>query len=78
MKLIREHGFSAAIFAPGWTHESLTNEPNDTFRKRFEVNDLKFWKSLSPYLYEHGTKNLFKTTFHSGCSKVIFILFYYK
>ncbi|XP_036408867.1 cytosolic endo-beta-N-acetylglucosaminidase isoform X1 [Megalops cyprinoides] len=44
MKLIRKHGFSAAIFAPGWVYECHD-------KKAFRSNQDKFWGLLSDFLY---------------------------
>lgn len=69
--MIRAFGFSAAIFAPGWTYETLEPTPDETFQIRYQQNDQRFWKLLGPYLYEHGVQNnIFSTTFNSGCCKV--------
>ncbi|XP_018021119.1 cytosolic endo-beta-N-acetylglucosaminidase-like [Hyalella azteca] len=47
LEVIRQHGLSAAIFAPGWTHEVLGCSD-------FPANDMKFWRLLGPYMRERG------------------------
>ncbi|EZA56459.1 Cytosolic endo-beta-N-acetylglucosaminidase [Ooceraea biroi] len=62
MNLIRKHGLSVAIFAPGWTHEHFGPS---TFRV---LEDL-FWAQLFPYLYVHVPiyeDETFKTSFCRG------------
>ncbi|KAG5832999.1 hypothetical protein ANANG_G00297210 [Anguilla anguilla] len=46
LELIRKHGLSAAIFAPGWVYETKD-------RKEFRVNQDRFWSLLSEFLYVH-------------------------
>lgn len=68
MNLIRNGGLSAAIFAPGWTHEYFG--PN-TFRI---LEDL-FWAQLYPYLYVHlpiYDDETFRTTFCRGAGTKFF------
>lgn len=74
--------FSSAIFAPGWTCETIDSkigfdglEPNsEEFRERFnqkflERND-RFWSSLCQYLHMFGPKSLpFVTNFCIGSGK---------
>ncbi|KAK5641493.1 hypothetical protein RI129_010040 [Pyrocoelia pectoralis] len=66
---IREHNLSIAIFAQGWTHETLDPEPADTLLERFLIRDNAFWKSLWPYLYTHPINTLFETFFYVGVDK---------
>ncbi|NXN97369.1 ENASE acetylglucosaminidase, partial [Rhinopomastus cyanomelas] len=47
LRLIRQHGLSAAIFAPGWVYEHLGEE-------NFLQNEDKFWGSLAEYLPTHS------------------------
>ncbi|KAI4455917.1 endo beta n-acetylglucosaminidase [Holotrichia oblita] len=65
-KAVREHNLSLAIFAQGWTHESLSTEPKETFLERFHVKDNNWWNTLWPYLYSHPIKYAFKTNFRIG------------
>ncbi|XP_031352619.1 cytosolic endo-beta-N-acetylglucosaminidase isoform X2 [Photinus pyralis] len=66
---IREHDLSIAIFAQGWTHETLDPEPADTFLERFLARDNAFWKSLWPYLYSYPINRVFETFFYVGVDK---------
>ncbi len=63
LNMIREHNLSAAIFAPGWTHEKKT--VNEDF---FTMNKI-FWQLLEPHMYMHGPAEAigFETGFKSGC-----------
>ncbi|XP_056264184.1 cytosolic endo-beta-N-acetylglucosaminidase isoform X2 [Pseudoliparis swirei] len=47
LEVIRKHGFSTAIFAPGWVYESQ-NE-----KAEFRKDQDKFWALLSDYLSIH-------------------------
>ncbi|KFU85921.1 Cytosolic endo-beta-N-acetylglucosaminidase, partial [Chaetura pelagica] len=58
--LIRQHGLSAAIFAPGWVYEHLGEE-------NFLHNENKFWGSLAEYLPTHSICTLpLATSFSLG------------
>lgn len=60
LELIRKHGFSAALFAPGWVYECL--EKGDFFQ-----NQDKFWSLLERYLPTHSICSLpFVTSFCLG------------
>ncbi|XP_074199939.1 cytosolic endo-beta-N-acetylglucosaminidase isoform X5 [Camelus bactrianus] len=60
LELIRKHGFSAALFAPGWVYECL--EKADFFQ-----NQDKFWSLLEHYLPTHSICSLpFVTSFCLG------------
>uniref|UniRef100_A0A8C8VMF7 Cytosolic endo-beta-N-acetylglucosaminidase n=1 Tax=Pelusios castaneus TaxID=367368 RepID=A0A8C8VMF7_9SAUR len=60
LRLIRKHGFSAAIFAPGWVYEYLGKEG-------FLQNENKFWALLSELLPTHSIGALpFSTCFCLG------------
>ncbi|XP_016061789.1 PREDICTED: cytosolic endo-beta-N-acetylglucosaminidase [Miniopterus natalensis] len=60
LELIRKHGFSAALFAPGWVYECL--EKTDFFQ-----NQDKFWSLLTRYLPTHSICSLpFVTSFCLG------------
>ncbi|KAJ8345547.1 hypothetical protein SKAU_G00297400 [Synaphobranchus kaupii] len=67
MELIRKHGFSAAVFAPGWVYEA-----NDT--KDFRLNQDKFWGLLSDFLYVHRPSSHlpFVSSFCQGFGKNLF------
>lgn len=61
MHVIRKHGLSAAIFAPGWVYENCGENENVNSR------DFKFWNCLSDYLYTYGPSQLpFQTSFCRG------------
>ncbi|XP_054667807.1 cytosolic endo-beta-N-acetylglucosaminidase [Grus americana] len=60
LRLIRQHGLSAAIFAPGWVYEHLGEE-------NFLHNENKFWGSLAEYLPTHSICTLpLATSFSLG------------
>ncbi|XP_027811384.1 cytosolic endo-beta-N-acetylglucosaminidase isoform X1 [Marmota flaviventris] len=60
LELIRKHGFSAALFAPGWVYECL--EKADFFQ-----NQDKFWSLLQRFLPTHSICSLpFITSFCLG------------
>ncbi|XP_045381102.1 cytosolic endo-beta-N-acetylglucosaminidase isoform X2 [Lemur catta] len=60
LELIRKHGFSAALFAPGWVYECL--EKRDFFQ-----NQDKFWSLLERHLPTHSICSLpFVTSFCLG------------
>ncbi|KFQ91385.1 Cytosolic endo-beta-N-acetylglucosaminidase, partial [Nipponia nippon] len=60
LRLIRQHGLSAAIFAPGWVYEHLGEE-------NFLQNENKFWGSLAEYLPTHSICTLpLATSFSLG------------
>uniref|UniRef100_A0A8C7BFY8 mannosyl-glycoprotein endo-beta-N-acetylglucosaminidase n=1 Tax=Neovison vison TaxID=452646 RepID=A0A8C7BFY8_NEOVI len=60
LELIRKHGFSAALFAPGWVYECLE-------KKDFFQNQDKFWALLERYLPTHSICSLpFVTSFCLG------------
>ncbi|CAH0563881.1 unnamed protein product [Brassicogethes aeneus] len=71
---IRQYNLSMAIFAPGWTHETLKPEDGPFF-ETFVNRDTAFWKSLAPYLYTHPTNTVFETDFHIGLDKNHFNIF---
>uniref|UniRef100_A0A8C0G8N9 Cytosolic endo-beta-N-acetylglucosaminidase n=1 Tax=Chelonoidis abingdonii TaxID=106734 RepID=A0A8C0G8N9_CHEAB len=60
LRLIRKHGFSAAIFAPGWVYEHLGKE-------NFLHNENRFWGLLAELLPTHSISTLpFSTCFCLG------------
>ncbi|XP_006869712.1 PREDICTED: cytosolic endo-beta-N-acetylglucosaminidase [Chrysochloris asiatica] len=60
LELIRKHGFSAALFAPGWVYECLE-------KSSFFQNQDRFWSLLGPYLPTHSICSLpFVTSFCLG------------
>lgn len=60
LELIRKHGFSVALFAPGWVYECL--EKRDFFQ-----NQDKFWSLLERFLPTHSICSLpFATSFCLG------------
>uniref|UniRef100_A0A8C6IPX1 Cytosolic endo-beta-N-acetylglucosaminidase n=1 Tax=Melopsittacus undulatus TaxID=13146 RepID=A0A8C6IPX1_MELUD len=60
LRLIRQHGLSAAIFAPGWVYEHLGEE-------NFLHNENKFWGLLAEYLLTHSVCTLpLATSFSLG------------
>ncbi|XP_042523110.1 cytosolic endo-beta-N-acetylglucosaminidase isoform X1 [Dipodomys spectabilis] len=63
LELIRKHGFSAALFAPGWVYECLE-------KKDFFQNQDKFWGLLERYLPTHSICSLpLVTSFCLGMGK---------
>ncbi|XP_050961845.1 LOW QUALITY PROTEIN: cytosolic endo-beta-N-acetylglucosaminidase [Labeo rohita] len=67
LKLIRNYGFSTAIFAPGWVYEC--HEKAD-----FRQNQDKFWSLLSDFLYIHRPSSSlpFISSFCQGFGKSIY------
>lgn len=60
LELIRKHGFSVALFAPGWVYECLE-------KTEFFQNQDKFWSLLARYLPTHSICSLpFVTSFCMG------------
>ncbi|NXH23543.1 ENASE acetylglucosaminidase, partial [Bucco capensis] len=60
LRLIRQYGLSAAIFAPGWVYEHLGEE-------NFLQNENKFWGLLAEYLPTHSICTLpLATSFSLG------------
>lgn len=60
LELIRKHGLSAALFAPGWVYECLE-------KTEFFQNQDKFWSLLTRYLPTHSICSLpFVTSFCLG------------
>ncbi|KAM6175555.1 cytosolic endo-beta-N-acetylglucosaminidase [Erethizon dorsatum] len=60
LELIRKHGFSVALFAPGWVYECLE-------KHNFFQNQDKFWNLLERYLPTHSICSLpFVTSFCLG------------
>uniref|UniRef100_A0ABM5FN27 mannosyl-glycoprotein endo-beta-N-acetylglucosaminidase n=1 Tax=Pogona vitticeps TaxID=103695 RepID=A0ABM5FN27_9SAUR len=66
LQMIREHGLSVAIFAPGWVYEHLG--PGN-----FLNNEDKFWGLLSEMLFIHSVGSLpFCTSFSLGMGQRFF------
>ncbi|XP_004860908.1 cytosolic endo-beta-N-acetylglucosaminidase isoform X2 [Heterocephalus glaber] len=60
LELIRKHGFSVALFAPGWVYECLE-------KSSFFQNQDRFWNLLERYLPTHSICSLpFVTSFCLG------------
>lgn len=59
-----------ALFAPGWTHETLNKEPEDDYLERFLDRDNALWMRLWPFLYTHPITTIFDTSFYLGVDKV--------
>uniref|UniRef100_A0A8B9NXB9 Cytosolic endo-beta-N-acetylglucosaminidase n=1 Tax=Apteryx owenii TaxID=8824 RepID=A0A8B9NXB9_APTOW len=67
LSLIRKHGFSAAIFAPGWVYERLGEE-------NFLQNENEFWGLLAEHLPTHSICTLpFATSFSLGMGSGRFV-----
>ncbi|KAG7221978.1 hypothetical protein INR49_028261, partial [Caranx melampygus] len=68
LEVIRRHGFSTAIFAPGWVYE--THEDKTEFRKNQDM----FWALLSDYLYIHRLASPlpFISSFCQGFGKAVY------
>ncbi|XP_061080707.1 LOW QUALITY PROTEIN: cytosolic endo-beta-N-acetylglucosaminidase [Conger conger] len=64
LEVVRKHGFSTAIFAPGWVHETQD-------KKEFRLNQDRFWGLLSDFLYVHRPSSLlpFVSSFCQGFGK---------
>lgn len=74
--------FSSAIFAPGWTNETIdanigfdglqpsSDEYRDRFNQKFLERNDRFWSSMYEYFYMFGPKSLpFVTNFCIGSGK---------
>lgn len=74
----REANVSMAIFAPGWTHETLSPIDDSNCRmvaiERFLHRDNAFWRSLGSYLNTHPITQSFFTTFNTGVNARTFDL----
>ncbi|XP_068434849.1 cytosolic endo-beta-N-acetylglucosaminidase [Clinocottus analis] len=68
LEMIRKHGFSTAIFAPGWVYESHNDKTE--FRKHQD----EFWALLSDYLYIHRPVSPlpFISSFCQGFGKAVY------
>ncbi|CAH1116019.1 unnamed protein product [Phaedon cochleariae] len=73
LKIVKQNNLSLAIFAPGWTHETL--EKTENFFEDFLQRDSLFWRSLWPYFYSHPISNYFTTNFCIGLDKIHYNLF---
>ncbi|KAM4033819.1 cytosolic endo-beta-N-acetylglucosaminidase isoform 1-T1 [Anomaloglossus baeobatrachus] len=51
LEMIRQYGFSAALFAPGWIYECFN-------REQFLENQHRFWSLLEKHLYSHSLSTL--------------------
>ncbi|XP_069807661.1 cytosolic endo-beta-N-acetylglucosaminidase [Dendropsophus ebraccatus] len=51
LEMIRQYGFSAALFAPGWVYECFNKE-------QFLENQQRFWSLLEGHLYSHSHSTL--------------------
>ncbi|XP_044153740.1 cytosolic endo-beta-N-acetylglucosaminidase isoform X1 [Bufo gargarizans] len=51
LEMIRQYGFSAALFAPGWVYECFN-------REQFLENQHRFWSLLENRLYNHSLRTL--------------------
>lgn len=71
--MIRRYNLSIAIFAPGWTHETLTH--TEHFFNDFLNRDSTFWSSLWPYFYTHPITDYFETNFYIGLDQQHYNLF---
>ncbi|XP_066140269.1 cytosolic endo-beta-N-acetylglucosaminidase [Euwallacea fornicatus] len=65
-QIIRKYNLSMAIFAPGWTHETMTKTAEEADLCTFLNRDDALWATLWPYLYTHPINNFFETDFHVG------------
>jgi mannosyl-glycoprotein endo-beta-N-acetylglucosaminidase len=75
-QVIRRHHLSMAIFAPGWTHETLPHSKDrQKFFEDFVNRDCAFWNSLWPYLYTHPITHFFKTSFFMGVNQDVYNMF---
>ncbi|KAL3274569.1 hypothetical protein HHI36_015950 [Cryptolaemus montrouzieri] len=76
-EVIRRHSLSMAIFAPGWTHESIVESEKDniSLMEHFLNKDSAFWSSLWPYLYTYPITTFFETSFFRGVDTIRFNLF---
>ncbi|XP_041363346.1 cytosolic endo-beta-N-acetylglucosaminidase-like [Gigantopelta aegis] len=67
LRMIRKENMSAAIFAPGWVHET-----QDV--KEFTTNQNRFWNELRPFCYPHPISYLpLVTSFCQGYGTKYFL-----
>ncbi|XP_061568074.1 cytosolic endo-beta-N-acetylglucosaminidase isoform X2 [Cololabis saira] len=68
LELIRKHGFSVAIFAPGWVYETHSD------KSEFPKNQDKFWALLVDHLYIHRPASPlpFVSSFCRGFGKAVY------
>ncbi|KAL1494460.1 hypothetical protein ABEB36_010058 [Hypothenemus hampei] len=65
-EVIRKYKLSMALFAPGWTHETLEKNANMPEFVQFLNKDDSLWINLWSYLYTHPINHFFQTNFHVG------------
>ncbi|XP_030751672.1 cytosolic endo-beta-N-acetylglucosaminidase isoform X1 [Sitophilus oryzae] len=75
VELVSKYNLSMAIFAPGWTYETMDKNPENTRFSRFLTRDDTFWFSLLPYLYTRPINDFFFTNFHLGLGQNSYSLF---
>ncbi|KAL4110320.1 hypothetical protein PRIC1_002011 [Phytophthora ramorum] len=69
LRLAWNSGVSAALFAPGWTHECYQHEEQEDFivvEKRFWESVRESWKSKSPCYDALGGRNCLYSAFNIG------------
>ncbi|CAG9766938.1 unnamed protein product [Ceutorhynchus assimilis] len=78
VELISKHNLSMAIFAPGWTHETMAKVSSESTFRKFLNRDDAFWASLWPFLYTHPVNDFFETDFHVGLDSNYYNLYIQK
>nr|CAI5841975.1 unnamed protein product [Callosobruchus analis] len=73
VEVVTRCNLSMAIFAPGWTHETLGKV--ELLFYKFYNRDSAFWCSLWPYLYTHPLNNYFTTNFYIGLDEYCYNIF---
>ncbi|XP_057653730.1 cytosolic endo-beta-N-acetylglucosaminidase isoform X1 [Diorhabda carinulata] len=67
------HNLSLALFAPGWTHETI--DKSDSFFETFFNRDMAFWRTLYCYMYTHPINTYFTTNFYVGLDTECYNMF---
>ncbi|XP_060522438.1 cytosolic endo-beta-N-acetylglucosaminidase isoform X2 [Cylas formicarius] len=75
VEMVTRYNLSIALFAPGWTHETIDRSASGTIFDDFLTRDYAFWCSLWPYLYTHPINDYFETDFYIGLDRAYYNLF---
>lgn len=69
-------GVSAALFAPGWTHECLQHEASEDFvavEERFWTKARSCWKARSPSFNVFGGRDSLYSAFNAGRGTSVYV-----
>ncbi|XP_076263427.1 cytosolic endo-beta-N-acetylglucosaminidase isoform X2 [Rhynchophorus ferrugineus] len=75
VEVVSKYNLSMALFAPGWTYETMDKYPSETAFSRFLTRDDTLWSSLKPFLFTHPINYMFSTSFHIGLNLDTYNLF---